>query len=174
MHSLVVGITGSGKSRLAKQIIIPGWCRRGYAVLVLDPIGQPWPGAHWVTDDPMTFLDKAKASEKCVLIVDECSTALRGDAKTERATRWLATQSRNRGHIAYFLGQRVLQMQPDIRDNCGAAFVFQQNPDNAGWFNDQWNLPTVAREAPCLPLGVCLHAQPFKTPVKMRVFHEGR
>lgn len=172
-HSLVVGITGSGKSRLVREIVIPLWCRRGYAVLVLDPLSQPWPGAYWQTSDPLKFIAKAKASEKCVLIVDECSTALRGDGELERETKWLATQSRNRGHTAYFIGQRVLQMQPDVRNNCSAGYVFNQTPADARWFAEQWNIPDVESTAPRLPLGVCMRVEPFAAPITMRVFHPG-
>lgn len=170
MHTLVVGITGSGKSRLAKEHIIPGWHRRGYAVLVLDPLAQPWPGAYRQTDDPMRFLDWMQRGERCIGIVDECSTSLRGDANLERQTRWLATQSRNRGHKVYFLGQRVLQMQPDVRNNCSEAFVFMQTPADARWFAEQWNLPAIEADAPRLPLGVCLRCSPFSDVTRLRVF----
>lgn len=172
-HGGIVGITGSGKSRLAKEVLIPGWARRGYGTLVLDPLEQPWPGAVWQTADPWAFLAAAKASEKCVLLIDEASTSLRGDGKLEKASAWLATQSRNRGHKAYFIGQRALQLPPNVRGNCGHFYVFQQNTDDADAIARQFNVPDVLRDAPALPLGVCMIAEPFKPAVKMRVFVPG-
>lgn len=168
MHNLIVGLTGSGKSRLCREIIVPRWCAKGVAVLVLDPLLQPWPGAHWVTDDPEAFLATAKASRSCVLIADEAQETMRGTPERERKMVWTATQSRNCGHLAYFLGQRAMQMPPNVRSNCTNGYIFrQQAPDLKvleGIFSGDLSAITD------FPPGVCYRVSAFGKPEKMRVF----
>ena len=70
MHWSLTGITGCGKSRLLKEVIIPTHRRAGRWVGVLDPLGATWP-ADWSTNDPMRFVAAARASRSCVWVVDE-------------------------------------------------------------------------------------------------------
>lgn len=168
MHNLIVGITGSGKSVLARSVIVPGWRARGYAVLVLDPLRQPWSGATWQTDHPERFLAAARASESCVLIVDEAQETMRGTPQRERDMAWLATQSRNRGHIAYFIGQRAMQVPPNVRRMCTTAWCFRQSRPDAETLALELDVP-AALEAPSLPLLTCLRLESFKAPVKIVV-----
>jgi hypothetical protein len=170
VHRLVVGISGCGKSRLIRERIIPAYAARGVAVLVLDPVGQAWPGAAWVTDDPWRFLATAKASRRCVLVVDECDETLRGSAELERGCKYLATRSRNDGHLAYFIAQRAHQIPPSYRNQCSGAFVFKQTAEDA---EEIYRITAnqAARLAPTLPAsGSCIEVRPDGSHAILRVF----
>lgn len=175
LHWLVVGVTGCGKSRLMREHIVPSWARRGYAVLVLDPVGQDWIacGASWQTKDSLRFLAAAMASERCVLVIDECLRSMRGTdangAQLEQRMAWLATEARNSGHRSYFLGQRAMMMPPNVRDNCEGVLAFKQSPANATWLAEHLSQPALL-EAPALPKGTAIMAETFGKPAKIAVF----
>lgn len=172
MRNLVLGESGCGKSRLMREVIVPYWARRGFAVLVLDPVGQDWRsvGAAWQTKDHERFLATARKSQKCVLVVDEAEETLRGSAEQERQMNWLGLQSRNFGHESYFLGQRALQVPPNVRNQCGRVYAFTQDLDDSLWIAKKMLQRDIAEAITRLPEGICLRVQRHKTPVKMRVF----
>ena len=168
MHNAVVGMSGCGKSRMMKEIIIPAWRQRGVPVMVLDPMCAQWP-ADWITDDPYKFLSAAQSSRRCVLVVDECDEMLRASAQRERDLKYLATRSRNDGHLAYFLAQRTMQIPPSYRNQCSTFYAFLQVPEDA---EEIYNLTgqRAAFDAPRLPLGACIVCKPGVEPVRIRVF----
>lgn len=174
MHNLVVGISGSGKSRLMRERIVPLWRGRGYAVLVLDPVGQDWlsSGATWQTRDPYRFLDAAQRSQRCILVVDESDETLRATAQQERDLKYLATRSRNDGHVAYFLAQRAMQVPPSYRNQCSRVYAFQQTQRDAEVVAELVNQPALL-ETVRLPLGTCIEAKCFGIPRKIAVFDPG-
>lgn len=146
-HIFVCGMTMSGKSFVAKEIA-RRVRRAGRAVLLLDPIGDvSWP-CTWRTDDPERFLAKAKASQGCLLVVDEAGEAL-GRGLQARGMQWLVTRSRHNGHRALICAQRATQIEPIFRDNCETLLLFSVFSDSAAiWaesFNDRelLNAPTL-------------------------------
>lgn len=170
MHNLVVGMSGAGKSRMMREAIIPAHRRARRPVFVLDPVCQAWGDVQFQTDDPYKFLALAKASRGCVLVVDECDETLRASGQQERDLKYIATRSRNDGHLAYFLAQRAMQVPPSYRNQCSTGYVFQQTAEDALVCYSLFN-STAARDlAPTLPLGVCLRVSPGQNPVKYRVF----
>lgn len=169
MHRLITGITGSGKSRLVREVLIPAWRKRRAPVLVLDPIGQRWGDVQYQTADPWLFLEKAQKSKGCVLIIDECEESLRSTPKVERGLKYLATMSRNDGHVAYFLAQRALQIPPSYRNQCSWAYAFQQNGKDAAELCQLLNRPELLTVTG-LPLGTFLHVRPGAKCVKIRLF----
>lgn len=169
MHRLITGISGSGKSRLLREVIIPSWRRRRVPVMVLDPIGQQWGDVQYQTTDPLLFLEKVRNSKGCIGIVDECEEALRASSAIERACKYFATMSRNDGHLFYFSAQRALQIPPSYRNQCSWAYAFQQNPADAEELCRLLNRPEL-RVLPTLPLGTFLHVRPGVKCTKIRLF----
>ncbi len=167
MHRLVVGKTGSGKSRLAREVIVPYWRSRGVHVAVLDPLEQRW-GADWQTKDPLEFLERAQRSRRCVWILDECRQYL-GDYKTALALSYFALIGRNDGHLSYFLAQRVMQLPPEYRDQCSWLYAFQQTPASARILDTEYGHPELLG-CPALPLGTFLHVKPGAKCTKHRLF----
>lgn len=166
----VIGKSGCGKSRLVRDVILPAWVRRGYSVAVLDPLCQPWPGANWQTNDPARFLAMAKASEQCVLVVDEAQDTMRGTPQRERDMAWLSLQSRNRGHVVYFLGQRALQLPPNVRNQLTHAYAFHQTTKDAEDLGSLLMVEGLDAILPRLSLGVCYEIGMSERPRLLRVF----
>lgn len=168
MHRAVVGRTGMGKSRMLRERIIPAWIRQRRPVYVLDPVGQAW-GATWQTDDPYLFLEVVQRSRGCVLVIDECDEMLRASGEQERALKYLATRSRNDGHLAYFLAQRLMQIPPSYRNQCSWGYVFNQVEEDAQEARKLFGEP-ILEQATTLPPGVCYHVRPLSPPTLIKVF----
>jgi hypothetical protein len=167
MHWLIVGVTGSGKSRIMRETVIPCWKRQGVAVAVLDPLGQRW-GANYETPDPVRFLARLKASRRVVAVVDEWPHFAK-DWKTFNELQWLATIARNQGILSYFLAQRAMQVHPNVRNQCSKGLIFRQRPADAAILADLFDCDAI-NGATQLPLGECMRVEPFKPPVKIKAF----
>lgn len=133
-HWLIVGNIRAGKSVALRQHIVPAWAwpekygirRPPKHVIVLDPIGQRWPGATFVTRDHLEWLEALQGSRGCVGVWDECGNDCESNPDIARQLLWAATLSGNNGHAVYFVGQRAFQIPPSIRNNCASAIVFHQ------------------------------------------------
>lgn len=169
IHWLVTGESGSGKSRTIREKIIPLWKRRGRHVIVCDPLGQRWPGAARIVNRPEAMLAMMRCNQQMVGIWDECGSMCESESKLSDAVSWLAMQSRNRGHLIYFMAQRAYQLPIGFRNQCGSALVFHQRSDVdrgclARLYGDEM------LEANRLSIGECLVAAPMKKTVKVRMF----
>lgn len=167
MHWLVTGITGCGKSRIMREVIIPAHRHAGRWVGVLDPLGGIWP-ANWTTTDPAAFVAAAKASSRCVWVVDEYAQ-FTADYKTMKALEWIFTVGRNRGHLAYALAQRLMMIPPNVRNQCSHAIVFNQQSSDLEDLAGLMNQPGV-REATRFPAGKALLVEPFTDPRHIVLF----
>lgn len=137
-HSLVIGITQSGKSTLAK-LMAERWLRAGHEVGVLDPLGDEWP-ASWATTDAEYFLHLAKRRTRCFLIVDESGVSV---GLHNGPMQWLTTTGRHLGHACYFLAQRAVQLPLTLRENCVNLFAFALGPKDARLLAETWNKPEL-------------------------------
>lgn len=167
MHWLVTGITGCGKSRIMREVIIPAHRRAGRWVGVLDPLGGIWP-ANWTTTDPLAFVAAAKNSSRCVWVVDEYAQ-FTADYKTMKALEWIFTVGRNRGHLAYALAQRLMMIPPNVRNQCSHAVVFNQQSTDLEDLAGLMNQPGI-RAAATFPAGKALLVEPFTEPRPVVLF----
>ncbi len=154
-HKLVLGVTGYGKSTIIRRIIAKGWDQSPrVASLVLDPnLEGDWgDGAHFVTDDPVEYLQVAKESKCCILVVDEAGEMLKRDPEF----RWLVTRSRHFGHIAVLSSHFATDILPVMRNQCQEAYVFKQNLDAAKTLARQYADQLFAR-AHQLDVGQYIH-----------------
>lgn len=168
MHCSVTGMTGSGKSRLCREHILPAYGRQGIKRAVLDPLKQPWP-AEVVTDDPEHFLKIAKASRSLVLIVDEFPHWVASDYRIGKALEWCFTIARNFGHLSYALAQRLMQIPPNVRNQCSKAVVFKQATADLQDLAILYDQPAILRAA-AFPPGRALMVEPFTEPREIRTF----
>lgn len=141
-HSLIVGMTTSGKSAIAK-LIAQRWKARGVRVAVLDPMRSPeWP-ADFLTPDPDQFLLFAKTNRDLALFVDEGAKALERDADYN----WLTTRARWWGHESHIISQRPADITPAIRGNCETVFVFRIDPSACQLLAKEWAEPALVSAA---------------------------
>ncbi len=168
MPIIVTGITRCGKSRLMKQVIIPGHRRKGRWVGVLDPVGaRDWP-ANWVTQDPLQFVEASRKSRDCVWVVDEIAK-YRQDYKAISAIEELFFMGGNNGHLSYAIAQRLMMVPPNIREQCDVAIVFQQAPASLQLLADQFNQPRIL-DAFNFPKGTGMVVEPGEQPRLFKLF----
>lgn len=167
MHWIVTGISGCGKSRAMREIIIPAHRRAGRWVGVLDPLGGTWP-ANWTTTDPHAFVEAAKKSRNCVWVVDEYGQ-FTSDYATMRELEWLFTVARNYGHLSYALAQRVKQIPPNVRNQCSHGLIFNQQGADLADLAAMMNQPDIMQAA-AFPPGVAIVVEPFQTPRPVKTF----
>jgi len=153
-HSLVLGMTESGKTTLAKKLS-KEYQARGIGVIVLDPLQDPeWSDKpdsdlFFQTTDKDEFLASVKASKRCAVFIDESGESV---GQYDTAMHWLATRGRHYGHNCHFLSQRGQQIAKTVRDQCGRLYLFTCSLTDAKILADEWNKPEL-REAHGLEQG---------------------
>lgn len=124
MHTVIAGMTGTGKSTLAKAIARTGKSE-GMEILVLDPYNDRQ--FHEITKhvytDSFEFYDTVMQSQNCVVIADECGETLRKNPGFDA----LATMTRKKGHLMVFCCQRYVQMTVTLRTQCSKVYAFRQS-----------------------------------------------
>ena len=111
-HALILGTSKTGKTTLAKQLA-QARVASGAECIVLDPFNGQWP-TRYVYTDPQKFLATARASTRCLLVIDESGRAI-GRGKQARGMEWVTTQARHWGHQAILLAQTPQQIDPKDR-----------------------------------------------------------
>lgn len=155
-HSLIVGMTESGKSTLGKKL---SQLQRaaGFGIIVLDPMNDPGWDADYRSGDPGEFLARVWDSERCHVFVDEAGDAIgRYDATMQQ----LATKGRHWGHSCYFLTQRAAQLAFTVRAQCRHVFVFTSAKEDCKILAAEFNKPELL-EANSLAQGEFIHAQRY-------------
>ena len=122
-----MGITETGKTTLAFKLAAI-YKRNGTGILVLDPDKRREWNADYITDDPDEFLRVVKVNQRCALFIDEGGQTI---GRYSGAMQWLATNSRKWGHKAHFIAQRAQQIDPNVRNQCTAIFLFKQSFDDS-------------------------------------------
>jgi thymidylate kinase len=164
MHSLIVGMTESGKTSLAKNIA-RRLSNHGAPVMVLDILGSRWEGANYTTSDINEFMDYVKQARDCYIFIDESGEV----GKLAKEFYWLATRSRHYGHSVFFITQRSNQMKPIIRAQCRQLFLFCSAKNDCKILYEDFNYAELL-EANNLPQGTFFHAQRFGTCKKIKLF----
>jgi len=120
-HTLIIGITGSGKTTLAKALS-QQYLKRNIPVFVLDPLlSEKW-NANYITDNPDEFVETVFDNVNCAVFVDESAETI---GRYAGIMQKLATSSRNLGHNVHFICQRPKQLDINMRTQCENIFVFK-------------------------------------------------
>lgn len=155
-HSLILGMTESGKTTLAKKLAA-SYRAAGVSVLVLDPLCDPEWGADFQTSDPDEFLEVYWASRSCAVFIDEAGESVGRFDKTMEKT---ATRGRHWGHSNHYLSQRGAQISRTVRDQCSHIFLFTTALDDSKIHANEWNKPEL-KTCNALPQGAYFHATRF-------------
>lgn len=160
VHSVAVGIGKSGKTTLMREIATLAKSH-GHGVLVLDPNWGQW-DCDYLTDDLTKFMRVAKASRRCLLVMDECGESIARDPTAV----WLATRARHWGHLSFFGMHSWTQLLPVIRNQCTTAYVFSQSVEDSAALARHFNDRLIASAAE-LKQGEFIHKEPF-LPAKIK------
>lgn len=123
-HTLIIGMSESGKTTLAKQLCSK-YRKRGIKTIVLDPLYDKW-DADFQTSDPNEFMQVVSNPEtqRCAIFIDEAGESV---GQYHKEMFWLATRARHYGHNSHFVVQRVKQINPTVRDQCRFLYMFSTN-----------------------------------------------
>lgn len=160
-HSLILGMTESGKSTLAKQLI-KGYVAAGIKCCVLDPIlDNDW-NADYLTDDPDRFLYWWGHGESLAMFIDESSETC---GQWDKEMIKTATRGRHYGHNMHYISHRGTGLSPTIRSNCTHLYLFKSDYKDCEIFKRDFCEPRIL-EAVELPQYHFLHASRYG-PVKL-------
>jgi hypothetical protein len=146
-HSLVVGMTLSGKTTLCR-LLARGYRRRGYATAVLDPLRDPNWKADFLTPRRDDFMRYVKRATSHALFVDESGSSI---DKNDPSNDWLTTTARHLGHVSHFIAHRPQQLSPTLRLQCERLYLFSASQKDAALLADEWSAPELV--ALCRRLG---------------------
>jgi DNA helicase HerA-like ATPase len=167
-HSLIIGMTMSGKSTLARRLVA-GYRTNGVHSLILDPLADPaWKnaGAAVLTDDGEYFLEAVFKSKKCAIFVDESGEAI---GRYGGEMKKLATRSRHYGHNAHFISQRAVDIDKTIRDQCNDLYCFRVSKKDGETLADEYGYEELLGCSQ-LQQGEFIKCGRFLKPVKIRLF----
>jgi len=164
VHSLIVGMTESGKTSLAKQIALK-LQKQGAPTMVLDILGSEWEGANYQTSNIHDFMEYVQQARDCYIFIDESGEV----GKLASEFYWLATRSRHYGHSVFFITQRSNQMKPIIRSQCRQLFLFCSAKNDCKILYEDFNYKELL-EGNNLAQGTFFHAQRFGTCKKIKLF----
>ena len=167
MHSLIVGVTESGKSTLAKTMARRAHSR-GRPVLVVNPTGEAGYCGH-MTRDPQRALQLAKDNLRgAYIILDEAPDYLNA-YKENSQYLWFLRRSRHCGHQTWILTQRAQLINRNARSQCTRLYAFAQHQSDADLLAAEWNCEYL-RNLPQLERGQFMEARPFSQPTIRRLF----
>jgi len=133
-HSLIIGMTESGKTSLAKEMARI-YREQGIEVLVLDPLLDPdWP-VDKVHEDPDEYMSQVFTKKKCALFIDESGEMI---GRYSGVMGKLATRSRHYGHNAHFIVQRCAQLDKTVRDQCVYIYLFRVSKKDSETLADEY------------------------------------
>lgn len=123
MHSLITGMTESGKTSLAK-LLARKLKKAGKKIYVLDPVHDPEWEADFQTNKPDEFLEfihDRKNWGNAHLFIDESGRAI---GRYSKPMEFLGTTSRHFGYSCWCIVHRVEMIPVVLRQSCSQCFAF--------------------------------------------------
>lgn len=170
-HTAAIGLTGSGKSQVIKQLVLPP---SGVRTVLFDPSRDHRAGTHYYSSRSAfaRALAAANASgrgfrvaydgvrspeiyewwcECCIAVLDgrkvtymmteELAAVSRGPGKALPAHQWLMNESRKYGGVYLCTTQFPAQISKAVYDNSGCVYLGKQPPRLQRQFSDQFGIP---------------------------------
>lgn len=142
-HSLILGMTESGKTSLAKQLAAY-YKSKGIGILVLDPMHDPGWNADYQTDDQNEFLEVFFNSRRCMVFIDEAGESV---GQYDKIMTRTATKGRHWGHSVHYISQRGTMVNRTVRDQCRHLFLFATALDDCKLYAREFNKPELLQAA---------------------------
>ena len=122
-HTLVLGITGTGKTLLSQRLA-QTYKSKGIPIIVLDPFQSAKWNADYITDNPDEFMSIVFSKTSCAVFIDEGGDMI---GRWGGIMNQLATRSRHYGHNVVFICQRAKMIDITVRTQCVNIFLFKQS-----------------------------------------------
>lgn len=149
---LIVGVSESGKSSLARSLIKDA---DGLPVYVRDPIGTEWDAAGFFeTSEELRALIRSHGAP-AIVIIDESVDFFRvGQVENH----WIFTRGRHQGLLPVAIAHRVKMIAPNVRAQATDLYVFNSAREDAETLAQDYNEPRLV-EACDLSQGEFLHSR---------------
>lgn len=155
-HSLILGMTESGKTTFAKQLS-RSLHEQKKNVIVLDPMNDPDWGGGYRTANPDEFLKVFWSNQQCYAFIDESGDVV---GQYDVLMRQTATKGRHWGHSCFYLSQRGAMLSTTVRAQCRHLFLFCSAADDCKVLAREFNQPELLT-ANNLPQGEYFHVARF-------------
>lgn len=157
-HKLIVGVTESGKSTLARAMESDA-VNRGIVAIIYDPTLNPqWKTEHVTCDEyeffGMLYTAYESGIKSILAIVDEADTIM---SMSHRHNWWLFMRGRHFGIEAIAITQRPTNIAPSVRGNTSELFAFSIPQSDAKALADDFAAPEIEKAAGLIQ-GEFLHA----------------
>lgn len=136
MHSLIIGMTESGKTTLAK-ILCKKLTDQGKTTIVLDTIYDPGWTATYKVSSAEELSSLMLEEREAYIFIDEGGEVFSDGRDTNYS--WFATRSRHYGHSVFFMAQRAILIPKTMRDQCSRLFLFTSSASDGGIHAEEWN-----------------------------------
>lgn len=155
MHTLIVGITYTGKTNLCKGIA----ARTDKEVIVFDPVASGgWPENAVKFESIDKFFEYLETAQNAFVFVDEGKTLW--DANPREADK-LLYRRRHQGLLVFVIAQRTKMIPPNARNMCSKVFAFKQRKDDSDILVDEYGVPF--KECLKLEIGEFIATDGFNT-----------
>jgi len=166
-HVLILGMTESGKTTLAKELARK-YKASNMGVLVLDPLQTTDWAADYNSADPDEFLNVFWDSKGCAVFIDESGDAV---GKYDLAMTQTATRGRHWGHRVHYITQRGASISRTVRDQCSHMFLFRSGKQDCKIHAEEWARDELVN-ANQLGAGEYYHVTRFGELTKSNIFDE--
>jgi DNA helicase HerA-like ATPase len=133
MHTLICGVTMSGKTTLAHKFAAE-LAKKKQNIIVFDPVMTPtsagsWPESAIIFDDEIQFFDYLVRDDVngAHIFIDEAGDVFN---LSKPWNNWLLTRGRHFGFSVFLIAQRPKMLAPTVRNQCGVAYVFRLARDD--------------------------------------------
>lgn len=167
-HWLIVGMTLSGKTSLAKELS-KKYTASGVSCIVLDHLRDPgWSAAHVFVDagDFLDYVRDPALCRRCALFVDESGESL---DKNDKRYRWLTTTSRHHGHRTHIIGHRAESIDRTTRSQCTTLAAFSLALTDAKQYARDFNAPELL-DCPSLAQGEYILKKLYSPAIRGKLF----
>ena len=168
-HWLIVGMTESGKSTLARALAAE-YTKAGHTPIVLDVTrNKQWGAKAIIFTDPDELLAYVQDPKKCLrqpIFIEESGLSV---GKYDEQFQWLTTFSRHHGMRCHTVAQRAEMVNKTIRSQCTNLAAFGLSIDDAKSYAREFNGQEIMQCATFAP-GTYIHKTRYAPGVVRKVF----
>jgi hypothetical protein len=127
-HTLICGVTESGKTTLAREIARRMGVRE-HNMIVFDPVGTATAGGDWpksaiIFNDIDKFTDYVERDDvrHAHVFVDESADVF---SHSQKDNHWMLRRGRHKGLQFFLIAQRPKMLPPNVRTQCSICYCFR-------------------------------------------------